>query len=147
MNEIDMKLRKRFSDFLNDIDSMNLNCIICARPKQGPERFLMAANVAPEEAMCTLGNAMPLLFHPEWPGLPWDTHSLELMKAMAKGLMEQVDLLVSEMMICFSLAGDASRGGYLVHAGGMVEALDCINAIINAITVQMTSVLKAQISQ
>lgn len=103
----------------------------------------MAANVAPEEAMCTLGNAMPLLFHPEWPGLPWDTHSLELMKAMAKGLMEQVDLLVSEMMICFSLAGDASRGGYLVHAGGMVEALDCINAI----TVQMTSVLKAQISQ
>lgn len=141
MNEIDMKLRKRFSDFLNDIDSMNLNCIICARPKQGPER--MAANVAPEEAMCTLGNAMPLLFHPEWPGLPWDTHSLELVKAMAKGLMEQVDLLVSEMMICFSLAGDASRGGYLVHAGGMVEALDCINAI----TVQMTSVLKAQISQ
>ena len=103
----------------------------------------MAANVAPEEAMCTLGNAMPLLFHPEWPGLPWDTHSLELMKAMAKGLMEQVDLLVSEMMICFSLAGDASRGGYLVHTGGMVEALDCINAI----TVQMTSVLKAQISQ
>lgn len=143
MNEIDMKLRKRFSDFLNDIDSMNLNCIICARPKQGPERFLMAANVALEEAMCTLGNAMPLLFHPEWPGLPWDTHSLELMKAMAKGLMDQVDLLVSEMMICFSLAGDASRGGYLVHAGGMVEALDCINAI----TVQMTSVLKAQISQ
>lgn len=143
MNEIDMKLRKRFSDFLNDIDSMNLNCVICARPKQGPERFLMAANVAPEEAMCTLGNAMPLLFHPEWPGLPWDTHSLDLMKAMAKGLMEQVDLLVSEMMICFSLAGDASRGGYLVHAGGMVEALDCINAI----TVQMTSVLKAQISQ
>lgn len=143
MNEIDMKLRKRFSDFLNDIDSMNLNCIICARPKQGPERFLMAANVAPEEAMCTLGNAMPLLFHPEWPGLPWDTHSLELMKAMAKGLMDQVDLLVSEMMICFSLAGDASRGGCLVHAGGMVEALDCINAI----TVQMTSVLKAQISQ
>lgn len=143
MNEIDMKLRKRFSDFLNDIDSMNLNCIICARPKQGPERFLMAANVAPEEAMCTLGNAMPLLFHPEWPGLPWDTHSLELMKAMAKGLMDQVDLLVSEMMICFSLAGDASRGGYLVHAGGMVEALDCINAI----TVQMTSALKKQISQ
>lgn len=143
MNEIDMKLRNRFSDFLNDIDSMNLNCIICARPKHGPERFLMAANVAPEEAMCTLGNAMPLLFHPEWPGLPWDTHSLELMKAMAKGLMDQVDLLVSEMMICFSLAGDASRGGYLVHAGGMVEALDCINAI----TVQMTSVLKAQISQ
>ena len=143
MNEIDMKLRNRFSDFLNDIDSMNLNCIICARPKQGPERFLMAANVAPEEAMCTLGNAMPLLFHPEWPGLPWDTHRQELMKAMAKGLMEQVDLLLSEMMICFSLAGDASRGGYLVHAGGMVEALDCINAI----TVQMTSVLKAQISQ
>lgn len=143
MNEIDMKLRKRFSDFLNDIDSMNLNCIICARPKQGPERFLMAANVAPEDAMCTLGNVMPLLFHPEWPGLPWDTHSLELMKAMAKGLMDQVDLLVSEIMICFSLAGDASRGGYLVHAGGMVEALDCINAI----TVQMTSVLKAQISQ
>ena len=143
MNEIDMKLRRRFSDFLNDIDSMNLNCVICARSKQGLERFLMAANVAPEEAMCTLGNAMPLLFHPEWPGLPWDTHSLELMKAMAKGLMDQVDLLVSEMMICFSLAGDASRGGYLVHAGGMVEALDCINAI----TVQMTSVLKAQISQ
>ena len=143
MNEIDMKLRKRFSDFLNDIDSMNLNCVICARPKQGPKRFLIAANVTPEEAMCTLGNAMPLLFHPEWPGLPWDTHSLELVKAMAKGLMEQVDLLVSEMMICFSLAGDASRGGYLVHAGGMVEALDCINAI----TVQMTSVLKAQISQ
>ena len=143
MNEIDMKLRKRFSDFLNDIDSMNLNCVICARPKQGPERFLMAANVAPEEAMCTLGNAMPLLFHPEWPGLPWDTHSLDLMKAMAKGLMDQVDLLVSEMMICFSLAGDASRGGYLVHTGGMVEALDCINAI----TVQLTSVLKAQISQ
>lgn len=144
MNEIDMKLRKRFSDFLNDIDSMNLNCVICARPKQGPERFLMAANVAPEEAMCTLGNAMPLLFHPEWPGLPWwDTHSLDLMKAMAKGLMDQVDLLVSEMMIFFSLAGDASRGGYLVHTGGMVEALDCINAI----TVQMTSVLKAQISQ
>lgn len=143
MNEIDMKLRRRFSDFLNDIDSMNLNCVICARPKQGPERFLMAANVAPEEAMCTLGNAMPLLFHPEWPGLPWDTHSLELMKALAKGLMDQVDLLVSEMMICFSLAGDASRGGYLVHTGGMVEALDCINAI----TVQMTSVLKAQISQ
>lgn len=143
MNEIDMKLRRRFSDFLNDIDSMNLNCVICARPKQGPERFLMAANVAPEEAMCTLGNAMPLLFHLEWPGLPWDTHSLELMKALAKGLMDQVDLLVSEMMICFSLAGDASRGGYLVHAGGMVEALDCINAI----TVQMTSVLKAQISQ
>lgn len=143
MNEIDMKLRKRFSDFLNDIDSMNLNCIICARPKQGPERFLMAANVAPEEAMCTLGNAMPLLFHPEWPGLPWDTHSLELMKAMAKGLMDQVDLLVSEMMICFSLAGDASRGGYLVHTGGMVEALDCINEI----TVQMTSALKKQISQ
>lgn len=143
MNEIDMKLRNRFSDFLNDIDSMNLNCIICARPKQGPERFLMAANVAPEEAMCTLGNAMPLLFHPEWPGLPWDTHSLELMKAMAKGLMDQVDLLVSEMMICFSLAGDASRGGYLVHTGGMVEALDCINEI----TVQMTSALKKQISQ
>lgn len=143
MNEIDMKLRKRFSDFLNDIDSMNLNCIICARPKQGPERFLMAANVAPEEAMCTLGNAMPLLFHPEWPGLPWDTHSLELMKAMAKGLMDQVDLLVSEIMICFSLAGDASRGGYLVHTGGMVEALDCINEI----TVQMTSALKKQISQ
>ncbi|MGN0946371.1 MAG: hypothetical protein ACI4N8_07745 [Megasphaera sp.] len=143
MNEIDMKLRKRFSDFLNDIDSMNLNCVICARPKQGAKRFLMAANVAPEEAMCTLGNAMPLLFHPEWPGLPWDTHSLELMKALAKGLMEQVDLLVSEMMICFSLAGDASRGGYLVHTGGMVEALDCVNAI----TVQMTSVLKAQISQ
>ena len=143
MNEIDMKLRRRFSDFLNDIDSMNLNCVICDRSKQGLERFLMAANVAPEEAMCTLGNAMPLLFHPEWPGLPWDTHSLELMKAMAKGLMDQVDLLVSEMMICFSLAGDASRGGYLVHAGGMVEALDCINAI----TVQMTSVLKAQISQ
>lgn len=143
MNEIDMKLRKRFSDFLNDIDSMNLNCVICARPKQEPKRFLMAANVAPEEAMCTLGNAMPLLFHPEWPGLPWDTHSLELMKALAKGLMDQVDLLVSEMMICFSLAGYASRGGYLVHAGGMVEALDCINAI----TVQMTSVLKAQISQ
>lgn len=143
MNEIDMKLRKRFSDFLNDIDSMNLNCIICARPKQGPERFLMAANVAPEEAMCTLGNAMPLLFHPEWPGLPWDTHSLELVKALAKGLMEQVDLLVSEMMICFSLAGDASRGGYLVHTGGMVEALDCINEI----TVQMTSALKKQISQ
>lgn len=143
MNEIDMKLRKRFSDFLNDIDSMNLNCVICARPKQGPECFLMAANVAPEEAMCTLGNAMPLLFHPEWPGLPWDTHSLELVKALAKGLMEQVDLLVSEMMICFSLAGDASRGGYLVHTGGMVEALDCINAI----TVQMTSVLKAQISR
>lgn len=143
MNEIDMKLRKRFSDFLNDIDSMNLNCVICARPKQGPERFLMAANVAPEEAMCTLGNAMPLLFHPEWPGLPWDTHSLDLMKAMAKGLMDQVDLLVSEMMICFSLAGDASRGGYLVHTGGMVEALDCINEI----TVQMTSALKKQISQ
>lgn len=143
MNEIDMKLRKRFSDFLNDIDSMNLNCVICARPKQGPECFLMAANVAPEEAMCTLGNAMPLLFHPEWPGLPWDTHSLELVKAMAKGLMEQVDLLVSEMMICFSLAGDASRGGYLVHTGGMVEALDCINEI----TVQMTSALKKQISQ
>lgn len=143
MNEIDMKLRRRFSDFLNDIDSMNLNCVICARSKQGLERFLMAANVAPEEAMCTLGNAMPLLFHPEWPGLPWDTHSLELVKAMAKGLMEQVDLLVSEMMICFSLAGDASRGGYLVHTGGMVEALDCINEI----TVQMTSVLKAQISQ
>lgn len=143
MNEIDMKLRKRFGDFLNDIDSMNLNCVICARPKQGAKRFLMAANVAPEEAMCTLGNAMPLLFHPEWPGLPWDTHSLELMKALAKGLMEQMDLLVSEMMICFSLAGDASRGGYLVHTGGMVEALDCVNAI----TVQMTSVLKAQISQ
>lgn len=143
MNEIDMKLRRRFSDFLNDIDSMNLNCVICARPKQGPERFLMAANVAPEEAMCTLGNAMPLLFHPEWPGLPWDTHSLELVKAMAKGLMDQVDLLVSEMMICFSLAGDASRGGYLVHTGGMVEALDCINEI----TVQMTSALKKQISQ
>ncbi|WP_302485460.1 hypothetical protein [uncultured Megasphaera sp.] len=143
MNEIDMKLRKRFSDFLNDIDSMNLNCVICVRSKQGPERFLMAANVAPEEAMCTLGNAMPLLFHPEWPGLPWDTHSLELVKAMAKGLMEQVDLLVSEMMICFSLAGDASRGGYLVHTGGMVEALDCINEI----TVQMTSALKKQISQ
>lgn len=143
MNEIDMKLRKRFSDFLNDIDSMNLNCVICARSKQGPERFLMAANVAPEEAMCTLGNTMPLLFHPEWPGLPWDTHSLELVKAMAKGLMEQVDLLVSEMMICFSLAGDASRGGYLVHTGGMVEALDCINEI----TVQMTSALKKQISQ
>lgn len=143
MNEIDMKLRRRFSDFLNDIDSMNLNCVICARSKQGLERFLMAANVAPEEAMCTLGNAMPLLFHPEWPGLPWDTHSLELMKAMAKGLMEQVDLLVSEMMICFSLAGDASRGGYLVHTGGMVEALDCINEI----TVQMTSALKKQISQ
>lgn len=142
MNEIDMKLRNRFSDFLNDIDSMNLNCIICARPKQWPERFLMAANVAPEEAMCTLGNAMPLLFHPEWPGLPWDTHSLELMKAMAKGLMDQVDLLVSEIMICFSLAGDASRGGYLVHTGGMVEALDCINEI----TVQMTSALKKQIS-
>lgn len=143
MNEIDMKLGKRFSDFLNDIDSMNLNCVICAKPKQGPERFLMAANVAPEEAMCTLGNAMPLLFHPEWPGLPWDTHSLELMKALAKGLMDQVDLLVSEMMICFSLAGDASRGGYLVHAGGMVEALDCINEI----TVKMTSALKKQISQ
>lgn len=143
MNEIDMKLRRRFSDFLNDIDSMNLNCVICARSKQGLERFLMAANVAPEEAMCTLGNAMPLLFHPEWPGLPWDTHSLELMKAMAKGLMDQVDLLVSEMMICFSLAGDASRGGYLVHTGGMVEALDCINEI----TVQMTSALKKQISQ
>ncbi|WP_370857376.1 hypothetical protein [Megasphaera sp.] len=143
MNEIDMKLRRRFSDFLNDIDSMNLNCVICARSKQGLERFLMAANVAPEEAMCTLGNAMPLLFHPEWPGLPWDTHSLELVKAMAKGLMEQVDLLVSEMMICFSLAGDASRGGYLVHTGGMVEALDCINEI----TVQMTSALKKQISQ
>lgn len=143
MNEIDMKLRRRFSDFLNNIDSMNLNCVICARSKQGLERFLMAANVAPEEAMCTLGNAMPLLFHPEWPGLPWDTHSLELVKAMAKGLMEQVDLLVSEMMICFSLAGDASRGGYLVHTGGMVEALDCINEI----TVQMTSALKKQISQ
>ena len=143
MNEIDMKLRRRFSDFLNDIDSMNLNCVICVRSKQGPERFLMAANVAPEEAMCTLGNAMPLLFHPEWPGLPWDTHSLELVKALAKGLMEQVDLLVSEMMICFSLAGDASRGGYLVHTGGMVETLDCINEI----TVQMTSALKKQISQ
>ena len=57
--------------------------------------------------------------------------------------MNQVDLLVSEMMICFSLAGDASRGGYLVHTGGMVEALDCINEI----TIQMTSTLKKQISQ
>lgn len=143
MNEIDMKLRKKFGDFLNDIDSMNLNCVICARQKQEPKRFLMAANVAPEEAMCTLGNAMPLLFHPEWPGLPWDTHSLELVKALGQGLMNQVDLLVSKMMICFSLAGDASRGGYLVHTGGMAEALNCITAI----TVQMTSALKKQISQ
>lgn len=143
MNEIDMKLRKKFGDFLNDIDSMNQNCVICARQKQEPKRFLMAANVAPEEAMCTLGNAMPLLFHPEWPGLPWDTHSLELVKALGQGLMNQVDLLVSKMMICFSLAGDASRGGYLVHTGGMAEALNCITAI----TVQMTSALKKQISQ
>lgn len=142
MNEIDMKLRKKFGDFLNDIDSMNLNCVICARPKQGPH-FLIAANVTPEEAMCTLGNTMPLLFHPEWPWLPWDMRSMEVVKALAKGLMNQVDLLVSEMMICFSLAGDASRGGYLVHTGGMVEALDCINEI----TVQMTSALKKQISQ
>ncbi|MGE9927540.1 hypothetical protein ACQRAB_10785 [Megasphaera elsdenii] len=93
--------------------------------------------------MCTLGNTMPLLFHPEWPGLPWDMRSMEVVKTLAKGLMDQVDLLVSEMMICFSLAGDASRGGYLVHTGGMVEALDCVHAI----TVQMTSVLKAQLSQ
>lgn len=143
MNEIDMKLRKKFGDFLNDIDSMNLDCVICARLKQGPKRFLMAANVTPEEAMCTLGNTMPLLFHPEWPKLPWDTRSMKVVQALAKGLMDQVDLLVSEMMICFSIAGDASRGGYLVHTGGMVEALDCINEI----TIQMTSALKKQISQ
>lgn len=143
MHEVDRQLGKRLEDFLDEIKSLNLNFIICAKSKKGSQRFMIAANVPAEEAMCTLGNAIPLLFHPEWPGLPWDICSINLVKQLANALMKQVDLLTSEFMICFSLKGNASPGGYIAYAGGIADALDCVYAI----TQQMVSLLKMRFSQ
>ena len=93
--------------------------------------FKIYTNAMPEEALCTLTNAVPIMFHPEWGGLPWDVHSSNVVSAMADELLKCIDPYVEKALICLSLAGDDSRGGIIKYQHSIPDALLCMLATVH----------------
>ncbi|WP_370850300.1 hypothetical protein [Megasphaera sp.] len=139
MNEVDKKIKSICDEFLKVVDDLNLNCVICLRTKSYQPRTLIASNVAADEAISTLTNAVPLIIHPKWADLPWDAASIKLVAGMADELMERLDFYVEKAIVCLSVDGDRSRGGMVRYKESVADALNCMLAAAHQMTADIAA--------
>lgn len=131
MNETDIKIKAVCSKFFECFEEMNLNYVVCLKAKSGKPGVLIYTNTMPEEAICTITNTVPIIFHPEWSGLPWDIHSNNVVDKMADELIKELEPYAEKTLVCLDLTGDDSRGGIIKYQHSIPDALLCMLATVH----------------
>ncbi len=131
MNETDIKVKAVCSKFFECFENLNLNYVVCLKVKSGKPGILIYTNTMPEETVCTITNTVPMLFHPEWSGLPWDIYSSNAVNGMADRLIKSLEPYAEKALVCLTLAGDDSRGGIIKYQHSIPDALLCMLATVH----------------
>lgn len=131
MNETDIKIKAVCSKFFECFEEMNLNYVVCLKAKSGNPGIWIYTNTMPEEAVCTITNTIPMIFHPEWSGLPWDIHSNNVADNIADELIKELEPYVERTLVCLALTGDDSRGGIIKYQHSIPDALLCMLASVH----------------
>ena len=109
MNGTDIKVKAVCSKFFECFEDLNLNYVVCLKVKSGKPGVLIYTNTMPEEAVCTITNTIPMIFHPEWSGIPLDVHSSHVVDRMADELIKKLEPLTEKVLVCFTVhAGDST---------------------------------------
>ena len=130
MNGTDIKVKAVCSKFFECFEDLNLNYVVCLKVNSKNPGVLIYTNTMPEEAVCTITNTIPMIFHPEWSGLPWDIPSNNVVNRMADELIEKLEPFTEKVLVCLTLAGDDSRGG-IIKYHSIHDALLCMLAAVH----------------
>lgn len=131
MNGTDIKIKAACSKFFECFEEMNLNYVVCLKAKSGNPGIWIYTNTMPEEAVCTITNTVPMIFHPEWSGLPWDIHSNSVVDNIADELIKELEPYAERTLVCLALTGDDSRGGIIKYQHSIPDALLCMLATVH----------------
>lgn len=125
MNEVD-RVKAICNEFMEYFDELNLNYVIFLKTKMEKTEFMIYTNALAEEAVCTITNTVPMIFYPEWSGLPWDMHSSNVASKMTEAFIEKLEPYTEKALVCLALTGDDSRGGIIKYQHTIQDALECM---------------------
>ena len=125
MNKVDA-IQAICNEFMEHFEKLNLKYVIFLKTKVEKPKFMIYTNTLAEEAVCTITNTVPMIFHPEWSGLPWDIHSNNVVSKITDAFIEQLEPYTEKALVCLALTGDDSRGEIIKYQHTIQDALACM---------------------